>query len=839
MGKLPTRDKVAGGGTLAEMGQMAFESLPGVSTATTINDIKEEFSKEDPDYSKIGLLAAGELVGLVPVVGDAGQTVIRKSAKAMGRKADGAVSTGVPKIKMNDDAIASVADSTVTQSAVDLMNKSPFEEGFSAELQRVARENGIMAGPNTGIDPMQVYAELMDRVKNPDFKVVDGDSIKKFNEGGMAMDEQMNAVFKSSRNDVDPVSGNEVPTGSLPEEVRDDIPAQLSEGEYVVPADVVRYYGVKFFEDLRSEAKMGWQNMEQNGRVGGEPMSPEGMEMGGDELPFDISELQFVEVPDDQPNGLAEGGFIESVKNFFGAGDSSSSSSDDSSESSSKKSDIDARYEKAKKESQARIASGESPNPFGDASRNKEYQAMAQSMRDTFGSDGPSYSDVLSTLGSYIPDMPSIDLNMMGSPAERAERKKAMGAYNYAEGGYALSPGDPGYEEMGSLGLGSEGLTLNAGAELEMREYKNDAGESKMIPFLNGVPQVPIPDGYYPAADYVEKKDEAPVATQESGGGDGGYTRPVASAINYKTLSSTELEAMVKESQSMKPNAIAAAMGLMNPLLGVGVKLAIWDSSKRVERELERRLKEEDLSAEDRAKYTSLLEAAKQEKPGLLKRLFNKVKEVVDPETGEKTVEPDVEAETKVVPQPEYTTEPSSTLTEAPSGSALEPTSAGIPAQPEITTETLEPAGLEGIKAVIDSTPEGVYTGYKAPTSEKYNPAGQGDSATPLTDAFGTGNIFTSGTSASPVGSTTTRTSGGRNVGDDTDYSAARKSAKATSDAMISAAKKDLATKDEVAGMQAAATRVDKYLADKESGRNTSGQVGFKQGGLASKKKKK
>ena len=36
---------------------------------------------------------------------------------------------------------------------------------------------------------------------------------------------------------VDPVSGNEVPPGSTQEEVRDDIPAQLSEGEFVKPAD--------------------------------------------------------------------------------------------------------------------------------------------------------------------------------------------------------------------------------------------------------------------------------------------------------------------------------------------------------------------------------------------------------------------------------------------------------------------------------------------------------------------------------------------------------------------------------------------------------------------------
>jgi len=123
----------------------------------------------------------------------------------------------------------------------------------------------------------------------------------------MAADKEMEMLFKSSRAQADPVSGNEVPTGSLPEEVRDDIPAQLSEGEYVVPADVVRYYGVKFFEDLRSQAKMGWQDMEENGRIGGEPI-PSGMEMGNDELPFDINELQ---VEDDDMPEMAEGGFVQ------------------------------------------------------------------------------------------------------------------------------------------------------------------------------------------------------------------------------------------------------------------------------------------------------------------------------------------------------------------------------------------------------------------------------------------------------------------------------------------------------------------------------------------------
>ena len=104
--------------------------------------------------------------------------------------------------------------------------------------------------------------------------------------GGLAMDDQMNKLFmargglKDDGMNMDPVSGNEVPPGSLAQEVRDDIPAQLSDGEYVVPADVVRYYGVKFFEDLRQEAKVGLSDMEMNGRIGGEPAPDMSMREG-------------------------------------------------------------------------------------------------------------------------------------------------------------------------------------------------------------------------------------------------------------------------------------------------------------------------------------------------------------------------------------------------------------------------------------------------------------------------------------------------------------------------------------------------------------------------------
>lgn len=113
----------------------------------------------------------------------------------------------------------------------------------------------------------------------------------RFAEGGLAMARQMKMFEEGGLSDDgmdrDPVSGNEIPPGSTAKNVRDDIPAQLSEGEYIVPADVVKYFGVKFFEDLRTRAKQGLREMDEDGRIGGEPMMPAGM--GGEGLPDDMA----------------------------------------------------------------------------------------------------------------------------------------------------------------------------------------------------------------------------------------------------------------------------------------------------------------------------------------------------------------------------------------------------------------------------------------------------------------------------------------------------------------------------------------------------------------------
>jgi hypothetical protein len=123
-----------------------------------------------------------------------------------------------------------------------------------------------------------------------------------FSKGGANMERQMSLFeqggMKDDGLDVDPVSGNNIPPGSLAKEVRDDVPAQLSEGEYVVPADVVQYFGVKFFEDLRMEAKSGLSQMDRDGRIGGEPVE------------VDMTMIAFGKKDKEDKNKKANGGVI-------------------------------------------------------------------------------------------------------------------------------------------------------------------------------------------------------------------------------------------------------------------------------------------------------------------------------------------------------------------------------------------------------------------------------------------------------------------------------------------------------------------------------------------------
>ena len=128
--------------------------------------------------------------------------------------------------------------------------------------------------------------------------------VKKAAEGG-SMTKQMEMFEDGGLKDeggmTDEVSGNDVPIGSTREEVRDDIPAQLSEGEFVFPADVVRFMGLEKLMMLRQKAKEGLKKMEDMGQMGNseEATLP-------DDMPFDMDDL---DMEDDKEEEVADSNF--------------------------------------------------------------------------------------------------------------------------------------------------------------------------------------------------------------------------------------------------------------------------------------------------------------------------------------------------------------------------------------------------------------------------------------------------------------------------------------------------------------------------------------------------
>ena len=65
----------------------------------------------------------------------------------------------------------------------------------------------------------------------------------------------------------DHVSGNPIPIGSNPENVRDDIEANISMDEYVLPAHVVKWHGLKHIMGMQEEAEMGLMVMHMEGLI--------------------------------------------------------------------------------------------------------------------------------------------------------------------------------------------------------------------------------------------------------------------------------------------------------------------------------------------------------------------------------------------------------------------------------------------------------------------------------------------------------------------------------------------------------------------------------------------
>ena len=258
----------------------------------------QEFSKKLSSTIAERVSKMGELVGELKEAGIYGDYNVGAVVQGQNYKGDPKPFTvegqSLQKVKLNNPTLKRVEERLGMK-----FNYIEKDGDYYIAMLNIAQKDA------DGITRTQAY---LDAIKHKEYPVLSGPTgsvPKEFNKGGTAMKDQMEMSFGQAET-VDPVSGNDVPPGSLPEEVRDDIPARLSEGEYVVPADVVRYYGVKFFEDLRTQAKMGLTQMDADGRIGGEPMEPQQAELSDDDLNSIIEQA----MQQEQPMMANEGGVV-------------------------------------------------------------------------------------------------------------------------------------------------------------------------------------------------------------------------------------------------------------------------------------------------------------------------------------------------------------------------------------------------------------------------------------------------------------------------------------------------------------------------------------------------
>ena len=470
-------------------------------------------------------------------------------------QADMAMSHNVLNVIKEDENILSVVEQA--ENAVKPGGKAHFSvyEGSKADREKGARQT------SKGWQRFQTTGEYLpfvekvfgkDNVTLRDSIITATKNVQEFNEGGMAMEEQMAMNFGDVPDNTigqDPVSGNDIPMGSTAENVRDDIPAMLSEGEIVIPADVVNYHGVKLFEDLRDEAKLGYAEMAEDGRIGGEPIEDD-MEMEND-IGLELADLEVMIIPDDEePVEMRRGGmnFERGRGNIYksysapkptprvvrSAPPSYKTRSVGSLKDSSPRSYTPAQLGITKIQAPttggperptltSKPATSDTAN-IGNSiaqqigmydkdfrEKTVEPKSTAERLADIRKRNQERYQgagyvdkarDFVGGLFGFGDEQEKegpqrvqitgdADYGFLGSPLERANRK-GLGP-RFDEGGMAT---EPFYDQKGGFGdLDYSGI--------QAREYMNDLGQKIIIMFQDGVPLTPIPDGYYPVAETV------------------------------------------------------------------------------------------------------------------------------------------------------------------------------------------------------------------------------------------------------------------------------------------------------------------------------------------------
>jgi len=237
-------------------------------------------------------------------------------------------------VNESSESVAKRAEEAINSTEWTQIGMNPFRHSYFYDkadgMPVVEAEEIIQVGPLV-LAKKPKYASPDDpqfRIRkndetSPTFAVggVVEEKQKKYAKGGNV--EQMNKLFADGGmmdDSGESVNGVEVPPGSLREEVADDIPAQLSEGEFVVPADVVRYIGLEKLMAMRDKAKQGLQRMNEMGQMGNaeEVANPDQTfsEQGDEDFEAEIDDIMAEEGDDAIPEGFARGGIVKDASSM-------------------------------------------------------------------------------------------------------------------------------------------------------------------------------------------------------------------------------------------------------------------------------------------------------------------------------------------------------------------------------------------------------------------------------------------------------------------------------------------------------------------------------------------
>ena len=218
---------------------------------------------------------------------------------------------GYPAVKLENGSYMTEYSITVTDSR--LNNGRPTNIPSLWERKIVDQDTAV----NKAIQSKKEYKSfdtIKDAVSDSERKSNAGgaNAPKEYNRGGTVRNLLATGGMMQEGGTTDPVSGNDVPAGSLKEEVRDDIPAQLSPGEFVFPADVTRYIGLDKLMQIREAAKEGLKEMESKGQMGNAE-EVEGDAVDEDKFSTNIDEIisGLGSANDSESNGFAEGGVVK------------------------------------------------------------------------------------------------------------------------------------------------------------------------------------------------------------------------------------------------------------------------------------------------------------------------------------------------------------------------------------------------------------------------------------------------------------------------------------------------------------------------------------------------